>query len=293
MSDQRHLFDRQLERRRRARAAISAARHDFLLKYVADDLLDRLSLIRRTFSTAVVLGADLGHLARRLRHQQGVATVITTDPATSLLHQCDAPTVIADAEAFPFAGGTLDLVAAPLSLQSVNDLPGVFAQVRHALKPDGLFLATMIGGATLNELRQSLLEAESETTGGASPRIHPAVDVREIGHLLQRTGFALPVVDSDSITVTYANPIALMHELRGMGATNVLTERCRTPLRRSTLFKACEIYTNRFSDANGRIRATFDIVTLTAWVPHASQQQPLKPGSATQRLADVLKPTPS
>jgi NADH dehydrogenase [ubiquinone] 1 alpha subcomplex assembly factor 5 len=291
MTEPINLFDRQLLQRRRARVAPSAARHDFLLKHAADDLMDRLSLIRRSFTTAAVLGADCGHMAHRLSRQHGLATVITIDPVTSLLQHCAAPTVVADAEAFPFANGTLDLVVAPLSLQSVNDLPGAFAQIRHALKPDGLFLAAFVGGQTLHELRQSLLEAESETTGGASPRIHPAVDVREIGHLLQRTGFALPVVDSDSITVTYASPIALMHELRGMGATNVLTQRSRLALRRSTLFRACEIYANRFSDDKGRIRATFEIVTLTAWVPHESQQKPLKPGSATARLVDVLKPT--
>jgi NADH dehydrogenase [ubiquinone] 1 alpha subcomplex assembly factor 5 len=291
MSDPSQLFDRQLLQRRRARMAASAARHDFLLKHAADDLIDRLSLIRRTFRTAAVVGADLGHMAHRLSREQGLATVITTDPVASLLRQCVAPIVVADTEAFPFANGTLDLVLAPLSLQSVNDLPGAFAQIRHALKPDGLFLAAFVGGQTLQELRQSLLEAESETTGGASPRIHPAVDVREIGHLLQRTGFALPVVDSDSITVTYASPIALMHELRGMGATNVLAQRSRLALRRSTLFRACDIYANRYSDDKGRIRATFEIVTLTAWVPHESQQTPLKPGSANQRLVDGLKTT--
>ena len=292
MSDAPALFDRRLLAQRRARAAASAISHDFLLQRVADDLLDRLSFIRRPFATAVVIGCHHGLVGRRLRQDCGIATVIELDSSAALVRQCDGPVAIADTELFPFAAGSLDLVVAALSLQSVNDLPGVFAQIRQALKPDGLFLAALTGGATLSELRQSLLEAESETTGGASPRVHPVVDVREVGHLLQRTGFALPVVDSDCLTVTYANAIALMRDLRGMGATNVLTQRSRKPLRRSTLQRAGEIYAERFSNENGRVRATFDIITLTAWTPHESQQKPLRPGSATVRLASVLNPAP-
>lgn len=284
------LFDRRLLSQRRARVAASAANHDFLLRRVADDLIDRLSFIRRSFAKALVLGSHHGLVGRRLRHDAGIPTVIELNSSTALLRQCEGPVTITDMELIPFAQGSLDLVVAPLSLQSVNDLPGVFAQVRQALKPDGLFLASIAGGATLSELRQALLEAESETIGGASPRIHPSIDVREVGHLLQRTGFALPVVDSDCVTVTYPNAIALMRDLRGMAATNVLTQRSRKPMRRSTLQRAGEIYAEHFSDDKGRVPATFDIITLTAWTPHESQQKPLQPGSATTRLSSVLKP---
>ena len=284
------LFDRRLLSRRRARAAEGAAQHDFLLRRVTDDLVDRLSFIRRRFAKALVLGSHHGLLGCRLRGDLGIETVIEADLCPALVRQCRPPALVADEEWLPFSNQSLDLVVAPLTLQTVNDLPGVFAQVHRALKPDGLFIAALAGGATLVELRQALIEAESETSAGVSPRIHPAVDGRAVGQLLQRTGFALPVVDADLVTVTYPNPLALMHDLRGMGATNVLSERSRTPLRRDTLMRACRIYAERYGNADGRIRASFEIIVLTAWTPHESQQQPLKPGSATMRLAQALLP---
>jgi hypothetical protein len=178
-----------------------------------------------------------------------------------------------------------------LSLQLVNDLPGVLAQVRRALKPDGLLLAAMLGGNTLFELRTALLAAEEEVEGGASPRVAPFADVRDLGGLLQRAQFALPVVDAETVVVTYADPLALMRELRGMGAANVLRARSRKPLRRATLLRSLEIYAQRFGLAGGRIPATFEILTLTGWAPHESQQKPLQPGSAKMRLADALRTT--
>ncbi len=175
-----------------------------------------------------------------------------------------------------------------LALHFVNDLPGALIQIRRALKPDGLFLAALLGGETLTELRQSFAAAESELEGGVSPRVAPFADVREMGALLQRAGFALPVTDIDRVTARYASPFALMAELRRMGATNALAERRRTPLRRATLNRMAEIYAQRFSDRDGKIRATFEIVWLSGWAPHESQQKPLRPGSAQTRLADAL-----
>jgi SAM-dependent methyltransferase len=202
-----------------------------------------------------------------------------------------ADSVVLDEEALPFADASLDLVVSALALQFINDLPGVLIQIRRALKADGLFLAALIGGDSLTELREAFAQAESEIEGGASPRVAPFADVREMGGLLQRAGFALPVVDSDRLTVRYATPLALMRDLRRMGATNVLSERRRMPLRRATLQRMTEIYTQRFADADGRLRASFEIVWLSGWAPHESQQKPLKPGSATHRLADALGAT--
>ena len=183
----------------------------------------------------------------------------------------------------------LDLVVSALALQFVNDLPGTLVQIRRALKPDGLFLAAMIGGESLIELREAFAQAESEMEGGVSPRVAPFADLRDLGALLQRAGFALPVTDIDRVTVRYATPLALMHDLRRMGAANALTERRRTPLRRATLRRLFEIYAERFADPDGRIRATFEIVWLSGWAPHESQQKPLQPGSAKTRLADALR----
>jgi hypothetical protein len=167
-------------------------------------------------------------------------------------------------------------------------LPGALIQIRRALKPDGLLLAALLGGETLTELRQSFAQAEAEIEGGVSPRVAPFADVREMGALLQRAGFALPVTDVERLIVRYSSPFALMHELRRMGAANALTERRRTPLKRETLARMAEIYAQRFGDPDGRIRATFEIVWLSGWAPHESQQKPLRPGSAQTRLADAL-----
>jgi len=282
------IFDRRLLIARRNRVAEGAADHDFLLARVADDLMERLSAIKRRFPVALNLGAHHGLLGRRLRQLPGVEMVIDLDPAARLLAQCAGPRVQADEEALPFADQSLDLVVSGLALHVVNDLPGTLVQVRRALKPDGLLLAAMLGGTTLHELRTALLAAEEELEGGASPRVAPFADVRDLGALLQRAGFALPVADAETVTVTYAHPLALMRELRAMGAANALRQRRKAPLRRATLARALEIYAERFGLAGGRIPATFEIMTLTAWAPHESQQKPLQPGSAKVRLADVL-----
>jgi SAM-dependent methyltransferase len=265
------IFDRRLLRVRRARAA-ALGPVTFLLDRVAGDVADRLSAVLRTFDVAVDLGTPTDAVRRAIAGRVGTIAA-----------------VVADEEALPFRDGSIDLVVSALALQFVNDLPGTLIQVRRALKPDGLLLAAMIGGDSLAELRAAFAEAEAEVEGGASPRVAPFADLRDLGALLQRAGLALPVTDVDRVTVRYASPLALMHDLRRMGAGNALTERRRTPLRRATLRRMLEIYAERFADADGRIRATFEIVWLSGWAPHESQQQPLKPGSARTRLADALR----
>jgi len=282
------IFDRALLLRRRNRAAAGAARHEFLLARVADDFVERLSAIQRTFPIALDLGAHHGLIGRRLRRLPGVEMVIAAEAAPRLLAQCNPPRVQADAEALPFRDQSLDLVVSGLSLQLVNDLPGALIQIRRALKPDGLLLAALLGGNTLVELRTALLAAEAEMEGGASPRVAPFADVQDLGALLQRARFALPVVDADTVTATYPDALALMRELRAMGATNALRARRRAPLRRATLMRALAFYRERFGLPDGRVPATFEIITLTGWAPHESQQQPLQPGTAKMRLADAL-----
>src|ERR1044071_4407642 len=278
------IFDRMLLRARRARAA-ALGPATFLVDRVADDMAGRLSAVLRRFDIAVDLGTPTGAVRRTLADRVGA--IVAVGPAVS----GGALEIGADEEALPFRDGSLDLVVSALALQFVNDLPGTLVQIRRALKPDGLFLAAMIGGESLAELREAFAAAESEVEGGVSPRIAPFADLRDLGALLQRAGFALPVTDIDRVTVRYATPLALMHDLRRMGATNALAERRKKPLRRATLRRLFEVYAERFADADGRIRATFEIVWLSGWAPHESQQKPLTPGSAKARLADALRTT--
>ncbi len=192
-------------------------------------------------------------------------------------------------EALHLKPESLDLVVSALALQFVNDLPGVLAQLRRALKPDGLLLAAMTGGDTLSELRQAFAQAEAELEGGVSPHVAPVADLRDIGALLQRAGFALPVTDVDRVVVRYDDAFALMQDLRRMGAANILRERRRTPMRRATLLRMAQLYGAQFADGDGRIRATFEIIWLSGWAPHDSQQKPLQPGSATASLEAAVK----
>ena len=271
----------------RQRRARSRGPETFLLDRVAAELGERLGAVLRRFERAVDLATSTDALRRALAATSQVETIIAAAPDAVSLD----PTflrVAADEEALPFADQSLDLVVSALALQFVNDLPGTLIQIRRALKGDGLFLAALLGGDTLTELRQAFAEAEAEVEGGVSPRVAPFADVREMGALLQRAGFALPVTDVDRLTVRYASPFALMSELRHMGATNVLVERRRAPLRRTTLRRMAEIYAQRFADHDGRIRATFEIIWLSGWAPHESQQKPLRPGSAQTRLAAAL-----
>jgi len=253
-------------------------------------------MIKRSFRDAVPIGSYHGLMAQRLRGL-GLAAVVEVEPVAELmaiggLGGQKQSGVVASEEALPFKSGAFDLAVSVLSLQYVNDLPGVLAQIRSLLRPDGLFIGVVLGGATLRELRQTMLQAEAEVMGGASPRVMPFIDVRDAGGLLQRAGFALPVADVEMLSVTYANALDLCRELKLMGATNVLQERSRVPMTRGLLMRAAEIYAERFAvdDGSGRIAATFELVTMTGWFPDASQQQPLKPGSAQMSLADALGP---
>lgn len=281
-------FERDLIVRRRNRYACDAGEQDFLLQRVGEDIAERLQIVQRDFPTVLNLGAFNGAISRQIRGLGNIGLVIDAEASASLLALCEGPGVVCDEEALPFGGGALDLVVSGLSLQLVNDLPGTFVQIRHALKPDGLFLAALLGGETLKELRQAWLVAEADLLGGASPRVAPFVDVRALGALAQRAGFALPVADSETVTVTYSSPLSLMQELRSMAASNMLSGRSSVPVTRALLQRACETYIDLFAMEDGRIPATFEILTLTAWVPDESQPKPLRPGSAEVSLASVL-----
>jgi SAM-dependent methyltransferase len=268
------LFDRALLRARQRRAEKMGSA-TFLLDRVAEDMAERLHAVLREFTSA----ADIGTSGVQVR--DALATRLGR-----LMH-VDLPD--RESEPLSLAPGSIDLAVSALALQFVNDLPGVLAQIRRALKPDGLLLAAMIGGETLTELRQAFAAAEAELEGGISPRVAPSADLRDVGALLQRAGFALPVTDVDRVVVRYDSAFALMQDLRRMGATNVLVERRRTPTRRATLLRMAQIYSERFADPDGRIRATFDVIWLSGWAPHESQQQPLQPGSAKASLAEAVK----
>jgi SAM-dependent methyltransferase len=281
------IFDRGLLRARRRRAAAMGPA-TFLLDRVAEELAERLAAVLRRFELALDLGTPGPALRVALGRLGSVGTIVTADGLAAGSEAAASPLVAADEEALPFGDAAFDLAVSALALQYVNDLPGSLLQIRRLLKPDGVFLAALIGGETLTELRQSFAAAESDVEGGGSPRVAPFADLRDLGALLQRAGFALPVTDTDRVIVRYDSVFALMHDLRRMGATNALVDRRRAPLKRATLMRMAEIYGERFADEDGRVRATFDIVWLSGWAPHSSQQQPLRPGSAKKRLADAL-----
>src|SRR5215470_12357394 len=291
MTDPMNVFDRRLVRRHRDRAAANLEAHDFLFREVAERLADRLDDVTRRFPRALDLGCHGGEIAAVLRGRGGIETLIQCDLFRAMARRAAAngnPTLAADEEALPFAPESFDLIISGLSLHWVNDLPGCLLQVRQCLKPDGLFLAAMLGGDTLYELRQSLMEAELAEAGGVSPRVSPFADLRDAGSLLQRAGFALPVIDGDRVTVRYSDILKLMRDLRGMGETNAVKERAGRSLSRPLAARAEEIYRRRFGSAAGRLPATFQVIYLTAWSPDAGQQKALAPGSARGRLADAL-----
>jgi SAM-dependent methyltransferase len=291
MTQPTRLFDRDLHRQRLERAAANYDRADFLKRRAAEDLALRLAAINRRFPMAVDLGARTGGFARALAASEAadkVDMLVQTDLSDVTLARANGPRVVADEARLPFADACLDLVVSSLALHWIDDLVGALIQIRRALKPDGLFLGAVIGGASLTELRQCLMEAEIELTGGAGPRVSPLLDAYDGAALLQRAGFALPVVDVDRLTVRYDHLLRLTADLRAMGETNVLVERPRSPLARRIIARANELYFERFGTGDGRIGATFEIVTLTGWAPHPDQQKPLAPGSAKTRLADAL-----
>jgi SAM-dependent methyltransferase len=268
------LFDRYLLRSRLGRAQ-RLGPATFLLDRIAEDMAERLNAVLRDFKSAADVGTpgdQVGHvLAARFDRYARV----------------DLPA--RESEPLALEAQSIDLVVSALAFQFVNDLPGLLAQIRRALRPDGLLMAAMAGGDTLTELRQSFAAAEAELEGGVSPRVAPFADLRDVGALLQRAGFALPVTDVDRVVVRYDSVFGLMHDLRRMAATNILVERRRIPTRRATMLRMAEIYSDRFADPDGRVRATFDIIWLSGWAPHESQQKPLKPGSAKASLAEAVK----
>jgi len=289
MNDPLSVFDRRRVRLHRDRAAATLADHDFLLREIAGRLDDRLCDINRRFESALDLGCHTGQTSQVITALQTAAYAIRCDLSPKMARRAGGCAVVADEEFLPFAPNTFDLVVSNLSLHWTNDLPGALLQVRRTLRPDGLFLAAMLGEDTLTELRDCLMEAEIETAGGVSPRVSPFATVRDIGGLLQRAGFALPVVDRDRIVVTYENALRLFADLRGMGESNALYEQQRHFTRRALVMRAAELYQQRHAGADGRIPATFTVVYLHGWAPHASQQRPLAPGSAQTRLANALQ----
>jgi len=260
---------------------------DFLWREVAGLLAERLAEVNRAFPRAALIGTGAGAVPAALGVGRDGLTLLDPSPAMAAA----AGAAVLDRETLPLTEGSQDLAVSTFLLHALNDPVGHLIQLRRALRPDGLLLAALFGGQTLHELRASLAEAEAECEGGLSPRVAPMAEIRELGGLLQRAGFAMPVADSERLTVTYPTPLHLMRELRAMGETNILAARRRQPLRRATLMRACEIYAQAFGSPDGRVRATFEIVFLTGWAPGPEQPKPLRPGSATARLADALGTT--
>ncbi len=269
------LFDKDLiavNRRRAETMALPGA--DFLLRAVAGDLAERLSVIQRKFQSPVIVEPPAGNAKETVCR----ATGLPLEDVSVL--QCQAEV---DA-----AAGRHDLAISLLSLQAIDDIPAALSSIRKTLQPDGLFMGAMLGAGTLGELRECLISAEAEIHSGASARVIPFADVRDSGALLQRSGFALPVADVETITVRHATLFGLMTDLRAMGAANPLLKRSRRPATRGLFARAAQIYSQRFSDPDGRIRSTFNVIWLSGWAPHESQQKPLRPGSAKASLKDVL-----
>lgn len=286
------LFDQSLLRMRLRRAvAVGAA--DFLLHRVADDFELRLQALARSFNTVADIGTPGPHAIEKLRASGRFAHIFRQGPIIETLGAERGLSLVGETGLVSFAPQSLDAAISLLALHFVDDLPGFLAQIKRALKADGLFMACLLGGQTLHELRDAFARAEIECEGGLSPRVSPFADLRDLGQLMQRAGFALPVIDTETITVRYATPLALFVDLRAMGATNSLVERRKTPLRRQTLLRALELYAENYSDGDGRIRATFECLWVSGWTPHGSQQKPLQPGSAKARLADALKTSES
>jgi len=285
------LFDRALVRARRNRAAGEFIAYSFLHARVADDLLDRVESVSRDFPVALVLGGG-GAVGRALKHRPEAAakigTLIEADISPAMAALSSHPALCLDEEALPIAPESVDLVLSCLSLHWTNDLVGALIQINHALKPDGFFAGAMLGGATLTELRQALLAAESELKGGAHPRVSPFADAFDMAGLMGRAGFALPVSDVDRVTARYGNAFVLMRDLRKMGETSALLQRPRTPATRALFVRAAQIYAERFADPDRRLPARFEILHMAGWAPHESQPKPLRPGSAKVRLADAL-----
>lgn len=279
------VFDKKAIKRNRLRAINNFNEHDFLHRWSKNHLLDRLSDVTRDFSNGLCIGSRCPIGAN---DHDKIAHASVMDITPSPITPCEPLYIIADEEFLPIAPGSLDLVISNLNLHNVNDLPGTLLQIRQALQNDGLFLASILGGETLHELRSAMMQTEMDLYGGVSPRIAPFADKPQMGDLLQRAGFALPVVDSDIVTVTYDNIFKLMKDLRGMAEGNVVTERRKTFDRKEFFMRVAERYQNEFAESDGRIVASFEVIFLLGWAPDASQQKPLPRGSAKHSLAEAL-----
>lgn len=286
------LFNRALLVRRRDRAAQLFQEFAFLKARVSRDLLDRLDDTTRTFRSGLELGGHDGGMTRLLQGQNKVAAMRVTDASPGMVAQATAHGLIAevaDEEALAYAPASFDLVVSALSLHWVNDLPGALVQVRRVLEPDGLFIGALFGAGTLSELRTCLVEAESEIMGGLAPRLSPLPALSDMAALMQRAGFALPVVDRDRVTVRYDTMFGLLADLKGMGERAAFAPGMGQPLPRRVLMRAAELYAQNFRDPDGRLRATFEIIYLSGWSPAPNQPKPLKPGSAKASLADAVR----
>lgn len=274
-----------VDRKRRA-VARAVAGADFLMERAAEDLAERLATVGRRFEKAAALFCVTAAARDAVLASGKADEAVRIEADAAFLGGGEG--IVATPGHVPLDPASIGLAVSLLSLQDENDIPGMLVQIRRALKPDGLFLGAMAGAGTLAELRESLLAAEAELSGGASPRVLPFADVREAGALLQRAGFALPVTDVETVTVRYATMFDLIRDLRAMGATNVLSGRSRKPTSREFFARAAAIYADRFSDPDGRVRATFSFIWMSGWAPDASQQKPLRPGSAQVSLAEAL-----
>ncbi len=281
------IFDRAWVRHNRSRSLPRMNDHAFLLEWTGAQMIDRLNDVKHDFPLALQMGLRTD-LSKKLMETGKIGALIGMDAAETLARNAGGPRICADEEFLPFADQSLDLILNTHGLHSTNDLPGALVQIKRALKPDGLFLAALFGGESLMELRQSLMAAEIEIKGGASPRVFPFADKPQMGSLMQRAGFSLPVIDSEIVTVTYENMFALLKDLRFMGEGNAIIARDKKYPGKNFFIKAAEFYQKNFSEEDGRIRASFEIIFLIGWSPHASQQKPLAPGSAKLRLADAL-----
>lgn len=281
-----NIFDKKQTRRNRTRAMLNDEKADFLLRWTANELQDRLDLIRKKFDRILQIGGATPKIYDHALVMDDVMDVVMDDiaiPHSSLL---------GDAEYLPFCPNAFDLIISSFSLHHLNDLPGALIQINQSLKPDGLLIGAFLGGDTLKEFKECIQTAELEITGGLAPRTHPMIDIKQMGALMQRAGYALPVIDSEILTVEYQDIYALMRDLRNMGENNALNQRHQKFTSRNIFARADAIYTDRFTNGNGRIDATFEIIFISGWKPHESQQKPLKPGSAENSLFDILNKEP-
>ncbi len=294
MSDSMTVFNRSVFRQHRERAASTIDEHDFLLREIGERLLERLDDTVRKFPVALDLGARTGLLGNMIAARGGVNKMFRCELSEHMARNPNHPdgsVCVGDEEVLPFTEACFDLVLSNLGLHWVNDLPGTLSQIRRTIKPDGLFMATMFGGDTLCELRAVLSDAEIALEGGLSPRVSPFADIRDIGALMQRAGFNLPVLDSETITVHYSDPMKLLFDLRGMGESNAVLNRRLTVMRRETLMYAMALYRENYAepgDPQSPVPATFQVINLSGWAPAPDQQKPLRPGSAQQSMTEIF-----